>query len=298
MVSPKKKGTVTSKTVVSKALHKLRMVSPDVDTSGKYIGSMSEYDLGKRTKKSFSDGTKRKRSGSIINSIKNPFSTREQYHLLAAAVNNERNTMRPKVSSSSHSDSKARLHVPRVPSREHVSAATSLSSRRSEMLHSPYDHDLSALEKGELQLHREQSPLIPDHVADSTNYQSFVHVEQQPVITQGSMPMTPIPLPGHGSIHMTSQMQQNGQELSCRKTHLNRFLTHLYEKYPSYLTGFVVILMFAGSMYSISTGKGTRYITAAMKATLCWLLGSNTADLIFGDGFCEFDFQGHTQSLN
>ncbi|AET39115.1 uncharacterized protein Ecym_4033 [Eremothecium cymbalariae DBVPG len=290
MVSPKKKSTVSSKTVVSKALHKLRTASPDLELSSKFTGSLSDSDFSgfaaiKKSKKT-ADGSKRKRSGSIINSIKNPFSNKEPlYH------SSERNTIRTgKVSISSESKSLSRLHVPRSSSRDGGSGTASpCSSRRcGEMLQPPFEHDLSALEKGEFR--REQSPLIPDHGADSTNYQSFVHVDQAPVITQGSMPMTPIPLPSHGGLNPVEPTDPSP---------FTQFLEHMYEKYPSYITGLVVILIFAGSMYSISTGKGTQYLTAMMKATLCWLLGSNTANLIFGDGFCEFQFSAdETPAIN
>ncbi|AGO12700.1 AaceriADR227Wp [[Ashbya] aceris (nom. inval.)] len=104
------------------------------------------------------------------------------------------------------------------------------------------------------------------------------------------MPMTPIPLPGQYGGELIDRPRRRPSPFSL-------FVAHMYAKYPTYVTGLVGIFMFAGSMYSISTGKGTQYLTSLMKATLCWLLGSNTANLIFGEGFCEFDFpqEGSTE---
>lgn len=293
MVNPKKKNTASSKTVVSKALNKLKMVSPDLDSSPKYLIPNSEFDTKRAKKFVHIDGSKRKRSGSIMNSIKNPFTNRDQYSQIAAAVN-ERNTLRT-GKGAAHSESKSRLNVPRASSRDRVSMSSSQSSKRSELSHSPYDHDASALEKGEF--HREQIPLISDNIAESTNYQSFVHAEKPGFISQGNMPTTPIPLPPNyvpapsivpGTDKKSSFLSNCD---SNNKSSISLFFAHIQRKYPSYITGMIVIFMFVGSMYSISTGNGTQYITAIIKTTLCWLLGSNTAELIFGDGFCELDLQ-------
>lgn len=129
----------------------------------------------------------------------------------------------------------------------------------------------------------DSSPLL---VAEATpnSYQSLpidhdASTEKCPLF-RGRLPQTPLP----------SNPPSRNPEAPA-ETPFSRWIWSIYYKYQAVFYYAIAIAIILGIIFAFATGHGSRYLTLIFKATLCWLLGTQTASLLFGEGFC--DLQDH-----
>ncbi|SCU83439.1 LAMI_0C03224g1_1 [Lachancea mirantina] len=80
---------------------------------------------------------------------------------------------------------------------------------------------------------------------------------------------------------------QNPQDPQ-RQSQITNWLWALY--YNNQIIFYCVfgLLLIASSIYTALTGKGSKYYVVIVRATICWIMGSNVSQNLLGDGFCSF----------
>lgn len=145
-------------------------------------------------------------------------------------------------------------------------------------------YDLNTLEQGLLGESEEETPLLEFH-APNSGTESYQAVYGTPVNYQC--------WPISGSNKNTDQSSTSSAPSSTPSLHapptslLGSLLRKLYERYPTIITYVLVIFCFLGALYSMLSGKGTAYLKIVIKASLCWILSSDVAKMLFGERYCD-----------
>lgn len=153
----------------------------------------------------------------------------------------------------------------------------------------PADIDVNKLERGDLRFeddHRihstESSPLLPR--PPRTKYSSMP-IEQTisaPAIpTIHEPPRSPVTSPFP---EPPDQNNRNGSYMSP----WTAWLWRLYYNNRAIFYVVIVVILILTTIYTAFTGEGSRYYAVILRASGCYILGTDRAQSLFGSGFCKF----------
>ncbi|CUS24828.1 LAQU0S20e00782g1_1 [Lachancea quebecensis] len=145
----------------------------------------------------------------------------------------------------------------------------------------PADVDANKLERGDLVFDRkypkepaENTPLLP---------RSF---SGPPVVAPPPTAAASAPPDVARSPFPERPNRENGSPAS-----VSPWANWLWSLYYGNRTVFYLVLgalVTATTIYTAFTGEGSKYYAVILRATACYILGTDTAQSLFGPGFCEF----------
>lgn len=150
-------------------------------------------------------------------------------------------------------------------------------------------YSASDLEKGQLVGPSETTPLLDP--LNGNSYQNQGSIEEEIYLAPSPEHSAEIDCWAPHSAPPSSERPHTPatslQSQLPMDTPMARFLRALYEKYPVIITYVLIVICIAGAIFSLVTGRGSTYLWVIIKASLCWILGTDVAKMLFGEQFCD-----------
>ncbi|SCU85336.1 LAME_0D00980g1_1 [Lachancea meyersii CBS 8951] len=163
----------------------------------------------------------------------------------------------------------------------------------------PLDIDMNKLERGELSFDNwtidENSPLSLQPMASNYNSIALDDTRSAPAAhpqAQRSI-SAPVEMPGqsflepsrtNNGIQNSGQGANNGTSMSF----LTTWLWRLYYSNRAVFYGVIGFIIIATTLYTAFTGEGSKYYVVILRASTCYVLGTDRAQSVFGKTFCDF----------
>ncbi|CAR24534.1 KLTH0F18084p [Lachancea thermotolerans CBS 6340] len=145
----------------------------------------------------------------------------------------------------------------------------------------PADIDVNKLERGDLVFDRkvvtepaENTPLLPRSVSGPPA------VAPPPTAAASAPPDV-----------ARSPFPERPSRENMDPTGMSPWTNWLWSLYYGNRTMFYLVLgvlVTATTIYTAFTGEGSKYYAVILRATACYIMGTDTAQSLFGPGFCEF----------
>ncbi|CEP60748.1 uncharacterized protein LALA0_S01e18052g [Lachancea lanzarotensis] len=163
----------------------------------------------------------------------------------------------------------------------------------------PPDIDMNKLERGDLIFDRpvvdEDSPLsfkpsASKYNAIPLNDNILTPGGQPPAHRSISAPMEFPERPVSGQIsddngeHNFTRNENNGSSMSV----LTAWLWRLYYSNKTVFYGVIGFIIVGTTIYTALTGQGSKYYVVILRASTCYVLGTDRAQSVFGKNFCDF----------
>ncbi|SCU77549.1 LADA_0A01024g1_1 [Lachancea dasiensis] len=158
----------------------------------------------------------------------------------------------------------------------------------------PPDIDFNKLERGDLVFDQrfsdERGPVLSGR--QTADYNSILREQSAPAgpLNSSSPPVQLPRSPSYFGPPSNGNQEANGN-VGSYVSPVATWLWSLYYSNRMLFYCFLGLIIVVSTFYTAFTGEGSKYYVIILKASACYVFGTNRAETLFGPGFCEFGDQ-------